>query len=170
MPKTTGNAGASKRGTSKQPAATVGPVVPSTEPNDSFSNFDPKTTFWNPQNARALVYASDLAYKEDPAFIKANANNWGFAEDRVSIIDVSDLRALIMGSDKAVVVAFRGTRPSELIDWMVDFEILQVPFTKYFAARMSAVSMTALHAWLLGAGGPFKRKSFGAKIRVRLCG
>jgi triacylglycerol lipase len=134
MPKTTGNAGASKRGTSKQPAATVGPVLSSTEPNDAFSNFDPKTTFWNPQNARALVYASDLAYKEDPAFIKANANNWGFAEDRVSIIDVSDLRALIMGSDKAVVVAFRGTRPSELIDWMVDFEILQVPFTKYFAA------------------------------------
>ena len=45
------------------------------EPADAFNQFDPRTTRWNPQNARALVYASDLAYKDSDS-IKAAAAAW----------------------------------------------------------------------------------------------
>ena len=100
-------------------------------PVDAFQKFQAAITLWNAQNARALVYASVLAY-ETPDVISSTAATWEFPKARTTIINVSDLQAVILGGSNAVVVAFRGTRPSELFDWMVDFEILQSPFTKYF--------------------------------------
>jgi len=133
MRKTKGTGAVKKIGRAKQTAMTTGSTQSSGEPVDAFQGFDPKTALWNPQNARALVYASDLAYK-DSGSIEASASAWGFNGDELAIINVSDLQAVVFGNDTAVVIAFRGTRPSELIDWMVDFEIFQVPFTKYFSA------------------------------------
>jgi triacylglycerol lipase len=132
MPKTKSGSGATKPDVTAESTATGAGATPSPEPKDAFKNFDPKTTFWNPQNARALVYASDLAYK-DLTSINATATDWGFDTDLVTLIEISDLQAVVMGNETAVVLAFRGTRPDQLIDWMVDFEILQVPLTKYFA-------------------------------------
>jgi triacylglycerol lipase len=105
------------------------------EPADAFDQFDPHTTRWNPQNARALVYASDLAYKDSDS-IKAAAAAWGVNVDRVAVIrpSTSVLQAIVIGRSDAVILAFRGTRPDELRDWMADFEIGQAAFSDYFAA------------------------------------
>lgn|SRR5262249_14690955 len=100
-------------------------------PIDAFDKFDSATTLWNAQNARALVYASALAYGTPDAIV-STATNWKFPKNRITIISTSDLQAVVLGGSNSVVVAFRGTRPDQLLDWMVDFEILQSPFTKYF--------------------------------------
>jgi triacylglycerol lipase len=101
-----------------------------------FDNFNPATTQWNINNARALAYASNLAYQADANAIKQSAQAWGFAPDRITTIapTSSVLQAIILGRKDAVVLAFRGTRPDELIDWMADCEIVQVPFSDYFAS------------------------------------
>lgn len=111
------------------------PPAPPELPNDAFARFNARTTAWNLQNARAMLYASALAY-QDPDSIKNVATSWGFAPDRVTVISPSTsvLQAIILGGAEAVVVAFRGTRPDQLRDWMADFDISQAAFTEYFAA------------------------------------
>ena len=105
------------------------------EPGDAFDGFNAETTRWNPQNARALVYMADLAYK-DTASIQKAAADWGLAAERVAIIQpaTSVLQAIVLGRADAIIVAFRGTRPDQLRDWMADFEISQAPFSEYFRA------------------------------------
>ncbi|HEV2714620.1 MAG TPA: lipase family protein [Terriglobales bacterium] len=109
-------------------------------PSDAFQEFEAATTLWNAQNARALVYASALAY-ETADTIASIAKTWKFPKSRITVITVSDLQAVVLGASDSIVVAFRGTRPAQLLDWMVDFEILQSPFTKYF----SSSSVGAVH-------------------------
>jgi triacylglycerol lipase len=118
-----------------QPAAPAAPVAPQVYPPDAYNNFNPNTALWNPYNARALAYTSALAY-EQPAAIPAVAATWGFQPDRVTVIDptTSVLQAIVLGRDDLVVLAFRGTRSTQMADWMADFEIFQSPFTKYFTA------------------------------------
>lgn len=102
-------------------------------PADAFAKFNPATTLWSPDNARALVYASELAY-EDADTIQATAPRWGFNHVTVIAPSTSVLQAIVLGSDNAVVVAFRGTRPDQIADWMADIHIVQTPFTEYFTA------------------------------------
>jgi triacylglycerol lipase len=105
-------------------------------PADAFGKFEPHTTLWNPYNSRGLVYASNLAYEDSADVVKSTAVGWGFRADRVSVINssASVLQAIVLGSDTAIVLAFRGTRSQDMADWMTDFEISQSPFTAYFAA------------------------------------
>jgi triacylglycerol lipase len=117
------------------PAAAAAPDPPQVYPPDAFNNFNPSTTLWNPYNARALAYTSSLAY-ELPATIPGVAASWGFKPDRITVIapTTTVLQAIVLGGDDMVVVAFRGTRSTQMADWMADFEIFQSPFTKYFSA------------------------------------
>lgn len=117
------------------PASPTNPASAPSFPEDAFAKFNASTTQWNPDNARALVYASDLAYS-DAATIQATAPGWGFKPDRVTVISPSTsvLQAIVLGSDEAVVLAFRGTRPDQMADWMADIHIQQTPFTEYFTA------------------------------------
>lgn len=113
------------------PAAPAPPSLP----RDAFAQFNAETTQWNLPNARALLYASALAY-QDPGSIPSVAASWGFAPDRITVLSPSTsvLQAMVLGNQKAVVVAFRGTRPDQVRDWMSDFEISQVSFSEYFTA------------------------------------
>jgi triacylglycerol lipase len=117
-------------------AAPIAATSPSPTPNaqfqdaiDAFKAFNPKTTRWSEFNALALAYASNLAYK-DQATIRSVAPSYGF--DKVSVRSVREVQALIAGSKDAVVVAFRGTRPDQLLDWMTDIDAVQVAFGDYF--------------------------------------
>jgi hypothetical protein len=116
-------------------AAAAAPAAPQAYPPNAFSKFNPNTALWNPYTARALAYTSALAY-ELPDAIPAVAAAWGFNPDRVTVIapTTSVLQAIVLGRDDAVVLAFCGTRSTQMADWMADFEIFQSPFTKYFAA------------------------------------
>jgi triacylglycerol lipase len=72
---------------------------------------------------------SNLAYK-DEGTIRSVAPSCGF--NKVSVYSVREVQALVAGSDDAVVVAFRGTRPDQLLDWMTDVDAWQVAFSDYF--------------------------------------
>jgi hypothetical protein len=113
----------------------VPPPVPAYPPG-VFDQFNPNTTLWNPGNARALAHAAKLAYEDSGDVVESAAVSWGFRADRVSVISssASVLQAIVLGSDTAVVLAFRGTRSQDMADWMTDFEISQSPFTAYFSA------------------------------------
>ena len=96
---------------------------------DAFKVFNPKTTRWSEFNALALAYASNLAY-QDEATIRAAIPGCGF--NKVNVHTVREVQAYVAGSDTAVVVAFRGTRPDQLLDWMTDFDAQQVSFSDRF--------------------------------------
>src|SRR5580704_190063 len=111
-------------------------AAPSPTPNaqfqdaiDAFKVFNPKTTRWSELNALALAHASNLAY-QDEATIRSVAPSCGF--NNVSVRSVREVQALVAGSEDAVVVAFRGTRPDQLLDWMTDIDAEQVSFSDYF--------------------------------------
>src|ERR1035438_6232957 len=80
---------------------------------DKTNPFVPNTTRWTPANARALAYASQLAYVPDPDKITRQAVAWGFDPQRVKVIapGKSVMQAVVLGGNNFVVLAFRGTRP-----------------------------------------------------------
>jgi triacylglycerol lipase len=124
-----------KRTTRGTKTTTKAMPPPHIEPADAFQGFDAQTTRWNPQNARALLYCSDLAYKE-PDSIQAGAASWGIDIDHFTVIrpSTSVLQAVVLARPDSVILAFRGTRPDQLRDWMSDFEISQSAFTEYFSS------------------------------------
>jgi triacylglycerol lipase len=145
--------------TTTQPAATAAPILataPSPMPNaqfqdaiDAFKAFKPNTTRWSEFNALALAHASNLAYK-DEATIRSVTPSCGF--NKVSVHSVREVQALVAGSEDAVVVAFRGTRPDQLLDWMTDIDALQVAFSDYFqcpdvAATHQGFTLGLLRVW-----------------------
>jgi triacylglycerol lipase len=103
-------------------------------PANPFDAFVANTTQWSPANARALVYASQLAYGPDPDTITKQAVAWGFAPNRVTVIDPGNsvLQAVVLGGKDYVVLAFRGTRSDQMSDWLEDAEIAQVAFNSVF--------------------------------------
>ena len=116
---------------------------------DAFRQFNPKTTRWSEFNALALAHASNLAYK-DEATIGSAVADCGFA--RVSVRAVRDVQAFVAGSDDAVIVAFRGTRPDQLLDWMTDFDAGQTDFSDLFGGpgvgdTHRGFSLGLLHLW-----------------------
>ena len=88
-----------------------------------FENFQSATAYYQPDNAVALAEAARLAYA-DPASITSSALQWGFP--RCRFIERRETQAYVIASDLAVVVAFRGTQPDKLLDWMSDLDTLFV--------------------------------------------
>ena len=105
-----------------------------TIPTNPFTAFVANTTQWNPANARALAWASDLAYGDTPEDIAKQAAAWGFDSKHVINIDPGNtvLQAIILGGPQAVILAFRGTRSDQISDWMTDADIKQTSFCSMF--------------------------------------
>ena len=86
-------------------------------------DFTSKTTLnadangWDPANARAMVYCSDLAYS-DPAHVEQTLKTWNLKLD--TFLNVGDTQAFLASRDDLGIVAFRGTQPTDLIDWATD--------------------------------------------------
>jgi triacylglycerol lipase len=90
-------------------------------PVQPFENFQPATGYYHPDNAIALAHAARLAYN-DPASITNFALQWGFP--RCRFLERRETQAYVMANDRAIVVAFRGTQPDKLVDWMSDLDTL----------------------------------------------
>jgi triacylglycerol lipase len=107
-----------------------------------FDSFQPATALYRGDNAVALSRAARLAY--NPAGESdALARQWGFPRRR--FIDRRESQCLVMGNPDAVVVAFRGTEPDRLKDWMTDLDIQLVsgPFGQVHNGFLLALS----HVW-----------------------
>jgi triacylglycerol lipase len=107
-----------------------------------FDNFDPLTGRYDGDNAVALAHAARLAYSA-PADATARAALWGFR--RSQFIDKRETQCLVMAGDAAVVVAFRGTEPVKLKDWMTDLDtqFVEAPFGR----AHSGFSVALAHVW-----------------------
>ena len=86
-------------------------------------DFTSKTTInadatgWDPANARAMVSCSALAYS-DPALVDRTLKAWHLKLD--DFLTAGDTQAFLASSDDLGIVAFRGTQPTDLIDWATD--------------------------------------------------
>jgi triacylglycerol lipase len=87
--------------------------------------FDSKQTGYSGNNALACALASQLAYSA-PDVIAATAKGWGFT--RVVPFESDLAHGYAAGNDDMVLVAFRGTDPSNLKDWMTDMDAEPVGF------------------------------------------
>lgn len=88
----------------------------------SFQNFRPDTTFYHPENAYCLGLASDLAY-ESANKVTARCKTWGLNFSRFiesPKASKRDTQLFVAANDKLVLVAFRGTEPKKLQDWLAD--------------------------------------------------
>ncbi|MEV0829939.1 lipase family protein [Nonomuraea rubra] len=96
--------------------------------------FDHTATGYTLAQARCLAHAAALAYKDERE-IQTTATGWGF--DRVKSFRVphaapfplEDTQAYVAASDQMIIVAFRGTQPEELRDWLSDANTLLTPYT-----------------------------------------
>ncbi|PIR00003.1 MAG: lipase [Nitrospinae bacterium CG11_big_fil_rev_8_21_14_0_20_45_15] len=86
--------------------------------------FQPLETHFSMQNAFCLACCAQLAYQE-PEVIKNRVIEWGFTE--FEFYDREGTQAFLAANDETIIVAFRGTEPPILADWMTDFDFKQVP-------------------------------------------
>ena len=89
-------------------------------------SFVPNTTKYQPANALSLGRAASLAY-EGKQKITKEAGAWGF--DKVQYFDRNGTQAFVAGNEEMIVVAFRGTQPDKLQDWVsdADFKLVTGP-------------------------------------------
>jgi triacylglycerol lipase len=94
---------------------------------NAFARFAPSGGFID-GNAAAMAWMSQLAYETRlPDKIRAIGELWGLAEVRIvrqpakSTLPLSDTRGIIASKDEALIIAFAGTDPLNLLNWVSDF-------------------------------------------------
>ncbi|MCU0566399.1 MAG: lipase family protein [Oculatellaceae cyanobacterium Prado106] len=70
---------------------------------------------YSPLNALSLARASQLAY-QDEWTVAHTARSWQFK--RTQFFDRGHTQAFLMSNDQVIILAFRGTEPTNLKDWM----------------------------------------------------
>lgn len=95
-------------------------------PNFSFVS---DTTKYQPGNAYWLGRAARLSY-EPKQKVKKEVASWGFP--KFEFFDREETQAFVTGKEDLVIVAFRGTQPEKLQDWVTDadFDLIDGPFGK----------------------------------------
>ena len=71
-----------------------------------------------------MARASQLAYKPSTEVIKT-LKNWGFPNAKFFSRD--ETQGFVAGNSELILVAFRGTEPLKIKDWMSDADIKRVP-------------------------------------------
>ncbi len=94
-------------------------------------DFEPITTRFSPVNALALGQLARLAYDSE-ADIGTQAQDMGFPREKIAFVSenhilAGDTQTIVLGDADKVIVAFRGTEPKLLRDWVSDAQALLVP-------------------------------------------
>lgn len=80
--------------------------------------FNPFTANFHPGNAYILGKLAALSYERNDATVATTLTTWGLP--RSQCISVGDTQAVVAGNDEVVILAFRGTEPNNLRDWVTD--------------------------------------------------
>jgi hypothetical protein len=98
-------------------------------PADAFSSFISQAGF-SLGNATAMAWMAQLSYETPcPKKIMAVLRNWGlpsatiFARTFSSLLPMTSARGIIATGHNAMVVAFTGTEPLSVHDWITDFDV-----------------------------------------------
>ena len=104
--------------------------------------FFPETTKFRYENALFLAKCSQLAYESSEA-ISRKMTAWGFPH--IACFDRKDTQAFVAGNADMIIVAFRGTEPRRLQDWMTDKQILRRkgPYGKVHRGFLASLD----HVW-----------------------
>jgi triacylglycerol lipase len=95
-------------------------------PDDAFAQFASGQA--SVGNGRAAVWLSQLAYEDEPHKITAIAEKWAmkrlisFKPPVESILPITRARGFLAEGNGALVVAFAGTDPLVVADWVTDFD------------------------------------------------
>src|SRR4051812_48149559 len=95
---------------------------------DAFQGFAPTDAF-SMANARTMMWLSQLSYEESPNKLDNIRALWDLASvERVpgaisTTIAIQDTAALVVTHSAAVVVAFAGTDPLKLANWVTNFTL-----------------------------------------------
>ncbi|MEU3022586.1 Mbeg1-like protein [Nocardiopsis alba] len=93
--------------------------------------FDHTATGYGLPHVRCLAHAARLAYKDETE-VEETARGWGFDRVRSFRMPLSrpfvleDTQAYVMAGNDMIVIAFRGTEPEQVRDWLSDVNAPQV--------------------------------------------
>jgi Predicted lipase len=109
-------------------------------------NIDWKSQRFNGANADMLGKAAALAYMND-ANITTTAKSWNM--NLVRFFSLKETQAYIVGDDKTWILAFRGTEPNNIIDWITDFDakLINGPGGKVHEGFLVALSYVWSDIW-----------------------
>jgi triacylglycerol lipase len=97
-------------------------------PREDWSwDFKPGETGHDAVNAVALCNAALLTYSDD-AGVQRFLKKWQFSEPRMLFGRRTETQGFVARKDNTVIVAFRGTEPTHLIDWLTDVKYQQRKF------------------------------------------
>lgn len=100
----------------------------------------------NWQNADYLGQAAHLAYG-DPHMIDSTLQGWGM--QLVKFFDCQNTQAFLAKNDQTMILAFRGTQPNMIRDWLYDLDGHQVngPVGKVHEGFLCALHYIWLDVW-----------------------
>jgi triacylglycerol lipase len=85
-----------------------------------FDRFDANAVGFHSCNALALGQAATLAYSDSNA-VRNTLASWGF--DGVRLLDHRDTQGFIARNAGILLVAFRGTEPKQILDWLTNIDV-----------------------------------------------
>jgi triacylglycerol lipase len=89
----------------------------------------------NMQNAEVLGQAAHLAYK-DPSTIESTLPGWNMK--LVQFFDHFNTQAYLAANDQTCILAFRGTQPDMIADWLCDMDCAFIPAPGGMEGRIHA--------------------------------
>ena len=87
--------------------------------------FHPTATGYDATNAYGLAQAAKLAYAPEAEIRRTTDIQWDFTKFR--FFNKRDTQGFAAANDTMYLLAFRGTQPTHMRDWMTDIKIKQVP-------------------------------------------
>jgi triacylglycerol lipase len=100
----------------------------------------------NNQNAEFLGQAAKLAYSNSPT-VKKTLRSWNM--ELVKFFDSHETQAYLARNDETCILAFRGTEPTKVKDWLADLDAHQVngPAGKVHEGFLVALNYIWLDVW-----------------------
>ncbi len=110
--------------------------------------FNVKSFGFSIENANYLAKAASLAYRDfncgddHQKSVSDEIQGWGFQPENTGFFDVKGTQAFLAADDEKLIVAFRGTEPDVLEDWVTDAKIRKTagPFGDVHRGFMQALN------------------------------